>query len=100
MEVLHNDEDLERLENDPDAKSPHGATILRKFRYYLRLLRDADDERDIRSMVGPKNFYKLDHNRSHQHAMRLNNQWRLILEFKKGNPKTVVVVQIIDYHKG
>jgi len=31
--------------------------------------------------------------------MRLNKQWRLIVEIEKGNPKnTVVIVAIEDYH--
>lgn len=45
------------------------------------------------------NFEKLKGSRSHQHSMRINQQWRLILELKQANPKNVVVVVAIeDYH--
>lgn len=37
--------------------------------------------------------------RKDQYSMRLNDQWRLILEFKGDNPrKVVIVVGIEDYH--
>lgn len=65
----------------------------------MRLIRDATDERDIRGVSGPKNFYKLDGDRSHQHAFRLNDQWRLTVEIKKAKPKnTIHIIAIEDYH--
>ena len=44
-------------------------------------------------------FEKLQPPRSHQFSMRLNDQWRLILEFEgKGASKVTVIVAIEDYH--
>ncbi len=44
-------------------------------------------------------FERLKGKRAHQHSMRLNDQWRLILEISKGNPENMVfVVGIEDYH--
>jgi toxin HigB-1 len=38
-------------------------------------------------------------NRSSQHSMRLNKQWRLIVEFEGVAPnKLVAVISIEDYH--
>jgi proteic killer suppression protein len=38
-------------------------------------------------------------NRSSQHSMRLNKQWRLIIEFEGVVPnKLVAVISIEDYH--
>jgi proteic killer suppression protein len=44
-------------------------------------------------------FEKLKGARSHQHSMRLNAQYRLIVELHgKGQEKVVYVVGIEDYH--
>jgi proteic killer suppression protein len=44
-------------------------------------------------------FEKLKGRRSHQHSMRLNQQWRLVLGFEGDAPNKVsVVVSIEDYH--
>jgi toxin HigB-1 len=44
-------------------------------------------------------FEKLKGSRDHQHSMRLNDQWRLIVELDGKAPnKTVVVIGIEDYH--
>jgi proteic killer suppression protein len=44
-------------------------------------------------------FEKLKGDRSHQHSMRLNKQWRLIIEFEGIAPnKLVAVISIEDYH--
>lgn len=44
-------------------------------------------------------FEKLKGARQKQHSMRLNDQWRLILEFEgEGTTKVVVVCGIEDYH--
>jgi plasmid maintenance system killer protein len=59
---------------------------------------EAVDERDLIAVRG-NNFEKLKGNRSHQYSMRLNDQWRLILEIKTASPKNIVVViDIVDYH--
>lgn len=42
---------------------------------------------------------KLKGDRSHQHSIRLNDQWRLIFELEgKGAAKVVAIVSIEDYH--
>jgi len=44
-------------------------------------------------------FEKLRGKRGHQYSMRLNDQWRLILEMRgKSSDKTIVIVGIEDYH--
>jgi proteic killer suppression protein len=69
---------------------------------------------EIRSAVDERLFYvwkslhyeKLKGNRSHERSMRLNSQFRLILQIDKPTPRpgqlppphVVVVVKIEDYH--
>jgi proteic killer suppression protein len=62
------------------------------------LIRNAVDERDLRE-VKANHFEKLKGAREHQHSMRLNDQWRLIVEIEgKGPNKKLIVVGIEDYH--
>src|SRR5690348_100778 len=98
MEVEFSDDDLNRLETTPGFNAGHAEAIVKAYRKRLQFIRAAIDERAFYSMRS-LNFEKLKGDRSHQYSMRLNDQWRLILLIKKGNPKnTVVVVAIEDYH--
>jgi proteic killer suppression protein len=64
----------------------------------MQTIRSAPDERDLYALKS-LHFEKLKGQRSHQHSIRLNDQWRLILEFKGKAPnKTIVIVAIEDYH--
>ena len=66
----------------------------------MRFIRDAVDERDLRAWPG-KRFKKLKDDRAGQYSMRINDQWRLAFEIRKGDPKnTIYVIEITDYHKG
>ena len=62
------------------------------------MIRGAPDERTFYALKS-LHFERLKGNRSHQHSMRLNRQWRLILEFDdSGSVKVVCIVAIEDYH--
>jgi proteic killer suppression protein len=64
----------------------------------MQFLRAATDERDLRAMKSMR-FEKLKGARSHQFSLRLQDQWRLILEIEvQGSAKTLVIVEIEDYH--
>ena len=99
MEVRFGDDDLDRLETDPGFTGGHAPGVVKAFRKRMQFIRDAPDERDFYSM-GSVRFEKLKGERDHQYSMRLNDQWRLILEFEGKHPnKVVVVVGIEDYHQ-
>ena len=73
-------------------------SITERYRNRLNLIRCAPDERDFYALKS-LHFERLSGARAHQRSMRLNQQWRLILEFDgDGADKTVVVVGIEDYH--
>lgn len=98
MDVEFVDNELSRLETDKDFNAGFGEEVVRGFRKVMRFIRAASDERDFRSMRS-LNFEKLRGKRSHQHSLRINQQFRLVVEIKKGAPKNVVlVVEITDYH--
>ena len=74
------------------------AVAVSAFRKRMQMIRSAPDERDFYALKA-LHFEKLKGKRSHQFSMRLNDQWRLILEFKGKSPnKIVVIVEIADYH--
>lgn len=87
---------LAALEQADD--SAYSTAVTKAFRLRLQAIRAAVDERDFYAMRS-LHFEKLKGKRAHQRSMRLNDQFRLIVEFDGHGPnKTVVVVAIEDYH--
>ncbi len=98
MEVAFDDDDLDRLETDPKFSAGHGPGVDRGFRKVMQAIRAASDERDLYASRGLR-FKKLEGNRSHQHSLRINKQWRLIVESRgEGQQKRIGIVGIEDYH--
>lgn len=98
MRVRHADRNLERLEAVAAHDGGHAQNIVRAFRKRMQLIRAVQSEQDLRALKS-LHFEKLKGGRSHQHSIRLKQQWRLILEFEGAAPnKVAVVVSIEDYH--
>ena len=98
MVVRHRDPNLDRLEVDATYTAGCAPAIVKRFRKVMQIITDAPNERVFYGLRSLR-FEKLKGNRSHQYSMRLNDQWRLIVEFEgKGDQKVVVVVGIEDYH--
>lgn len=92
------DERLKRLEVEPSFTAGFAPNIVRGFRKAMQAIRAASDERDLYAMRGLR-FEKLQGKRAHQHSMRLNDQWRLIIELRSdARGKQVWVINIEDYH--
>jgi proteic killer suppression protein len=93
MDVRFKDESLARLEVEADDGGyPPG--VAKAFRKRMQTIRAATDERGLRAWKS-LHFEKY----GDQHSIRLNDQWRLILELEGTAPnKVVVVVSITDYH--
>lgn len=98
MDVKFKDQKLDRLESDVAYSSSWTDQIISVFRKRMQAIRSAPDERVFYAMRS-LHFEKLKGARDHQYSMRLNDQWRLILEFEgKGENKVVAVISIVDYH--
>jgi proteic killer suppression protein len=98
MLVRFLDADLDRLETDPRFDGGFSPAVVKAYRKRMQVIRAANDERIFYGLKS-LHFEKLKGARSHQHSMRLNDQWRLVLEFEGEAPgKTVCVVSIEDYH--
>ncbi len=98
MEVRFKDAKLDRLETDPKYDAGFSQAIVTAYRKTMQVIRAAPDERVFYNLKS-LHFEKLKGDRSSQHSMRLNKQWRLILELEGIAPdKLVVVIRIEDYH--
>jgi proteic killer suppression protein len=98
MEVDFADDRLDRLETDRDFDAGHGREVVKGFRKLMQIIRNAPDERDFYALKSV-HFEKLEGARSHERSMKINKQWRLIVELVGEAPnKRVLVKAIEDYH--
>src|ERR1700683_889384 len=98
LEERFHDASLDRLQNDTGATGGCAPGVVRAFRKRMQLIRAAPDERVFYEWKS-LHFEKLQGDRSNQYSIRLNDQWRLIIEFEGEAPnKTIVIVGIEDYH--
>jgi toxin HigB-1 len=98
MEVEFAEDELDRLETDSQFTAGLGREVVRGFRKAMQAIRAATDERDLYLLRG-LHFEKLEGKRSHQRSIRINKQWRLVLEIVGAAPnKKIRVMCIEDYH--
>lgn len=97
MDVDHDDPRLARLETDRTATAGHGDAVDRGFRKLMMVIRAAVDERDFYRMKS-LHFEQLQ-GREPERSLRINKQWRLVIELRGSAPnKRVGVLGIEDYH--
>lgn len=98
MEVEFDDADLDRLETDPHFSGRFSQEVVRAYRKKMQQIRASRDERDFMALKS-LHFEKLKGKREGQYSIRLNLQWRLVLEIRGDHPcKVVGIVEIVDYH--
>jgi proteic killer suppression protein len=98
MDVAFEDQSLDRLETDASFSAGFGGGIVKAFRRRMQQIRAASDERTFYAHRS-YNFEKLQGDRLGQYSMRLNDQWRLIIQLHGVAPrKTVHILEIVDYH--
>ena len=98
MDVSFQDKSLDQLETDATYSAGFGDGLVKAYRRAMQHIRAASDERTLYSRRSFR-FEKLSGDRAGQHSMRLNDQWRLIVEIQGQSPnKTIHVVEIVDYH--
>jgi len=92
------DKRLERLEWDPEYDAGFSRDVVKAFRKRMQFIRSAPDERDFWALKS-LHFEKLKGGRANQRSLRLNDQYRLIVEFKETDEgKVIVIIGIEDYH--
>jgi toxin HigB-1 len=92
------DKDLKRLYTDPGFTGGFPPEVVCQFRKRMQQIINAQDVRDLYQLTS-LHFEKLKGKRKHQHSMRLNDQFRLVLRIRgKGEAATLVIEAIEDYH--
>lgn len=100
MDVRHDDAELARIESDPDYSGGLATPVVRAFRKVMNIIRSVQNETELYQWKGLR-FEKLKGSRSHQCSLRLNDQWRLIVEIEEragANNNLCAVKGIEDYH--
>jgi len=98
MDCSFENDDLEKMETDPAFSGAYSDAVVKAFRKRMQQIRAAVDERTFYALKSLR-FEKLKGKRSHQHSMRLNDQYRLILEMEhSGKANRIVIINIEDYH--
>lgn len=98
MDVEYDEPDLATLEANGPTTAGHGDAVDRGFRKVMQIVRAAVDERDLYKHKS-LHFEKLDGQLEGLRSLRINKQWRLIVELRGQAPKKKVgVLRIEDYH--
>ncbi|MCX6023826.1 MAG: type II toxin-antitoxin system RelE/ParE family toxin [Chloroflexi bacterium] len=98
MDVEFATADLDRLETDPAFDMRLPAAVVKGYRRRLDDIYSAVDERDFYQLKS-LHYEKLKGSRQRQRSMRINNQYRLVIELlDRDGGKVVRIVSIEDYH--
>jgi proteic killer suppression protein len=99
MLVEFEDDDLGRLFEDLGFHLARlGPDLTKAFRKTVTFIQAATDERDLYAMKS-RHYEKLEGDRAGQHSLRLNDQWRLIVQLRDTEDgKAIDVIEIEDYH--
>lgn len=98
MDVTFKNQSLDRLETDATYSAGFGDSIVKSYRRAMQHIRAASDERTLYARRSFR-FEKLSGDRAGQYSMRLNDQWRLIVEIQGEAPsKAIHIIEIVDYH--
>src|ERR1019366_1617532 len=78
MEGRFRDQSYDQLEDDPHFTGGWPPAVVKAYRNRLNYIRQAQDERDLYAWRSLR-MEKLQGRRQHQHSLRLNDQWRLVI---------------------
>lgn len=99
MRILYKNEELRRIAEDASyTPKQWGSNILKAYRKKIQILANATDERDLRALRS-LHLKQLKGDRNGTSSIRLNDQFRLILEFTTDSDgRMVIVIEMVDYH--
>lgn len=98
MRFVFKSKALESLYTQRKDAHKYPIEVVNGFFRVMAIIRNAHDERDLRALRS-LNYEALKGNRSHQNSIRLNQQWRLILErHEDAEGRLLWIIEIEDYH--
>lgn len=98
MRFEFSSDDLARMYSESEFLGGFPREVVRAYRKRVQFIAQAVDERDFYAWRSLR-YKKLKGDRSDQRAMRLNDQWRLVLKLRRGEDGSIVMIlSIEDYH--
>ena len=89
---------LKALYEEEKGANKYEPAVVDAFFGIMARIDAAVDERDLRKLKS-RRLEKLKGDRAGQYSMRLNGQWRLILEIAEDEQgRVLLVLEIVDYH--
>ncbi len=98
MRFRFSDGKLERLYTDAAFTAGYGRNIVKAFRKVVGWIAAASTEQDFYRLKS-LHYERLKGDRSHQRSMRLNDQFRLILEIETVGERTVIIIGIEKHYE-
>lgn len=99
LEVEHADADLARVEVDPDFTGGLTKPLVKQYRIVMSLIRIVSDPGQLHQFPS-RRFKKLKGKRKHEHSLRLDKKWRLIVELSGKTPNRRILIKAIENHYG
>ncbi len=91
--------ELERLYTAGDGAEDYAEQVVNTFLRRVRTLEAAVDERDLRAQRALRLEALKEKRYRGKHSIRVNDQWRLILEFSgHGEDKTVTIMELSKHY--
>ena len=98
MRFIFADNKLERLYTEEKGAHKYPEGVVDAFFEVMNVIDNAPDERDLYALKSLR-YEKLSGKRSHQRSLRLNRQFRLIVERAEDENGTFFrIISIEDYH--
>ena len=99
MDIVFGSQELDRLDVDGAFTAKLNQGLVKAYRSRINIIRQSVDER-LFYTIKSLHFEKLEGKRKNQYSMRLNKQYRLIVELieRQSKSKAVRVIEITDYH--
>jgi toxin HigB-1 len=98
MEIEYRDKRLALIPTDRAAESKLPVSVIRSLREKLIVISAAPDERTLRNWKS-LHYEQLKGDRRGQKSIRLNQQFRLLLEVDDSrNPPKAILLGVEDYH--
>ncbi|MEZ4658874.1 MAG: type II toxin-antitoxin system RelE/ParE family toxin [Caldilineaceae bacterium] len=98
MRFIFKNRDIELLYTERKNAHRYPAEAIKGFFKVISIIKNARDERDLMALRS-LNYEALKGNRGHQNSLRLNRQWRLIVERQVDDEGRLLwIIDIEDYH--
>ncbi|MCP4145608.1 MAG: plasmid maintenance system killer protein [bacterium] len=99
MKVRYANEETSLIETGHAHKLRLPVAVVQSARRKIRVIRQAADERDLRSLRS-LHYEKLGGKRDGQRSIRLNDQWRLILHIDRDcDPLEIEILEISNHYE-